>query len=198
LGRKTKIALFTGIVVILLGAVGAYAYDSSQKDKIADGVTIGGVDVGGMGTAEAKRAIRSQLLAPLKNSLRVGYDGESWELPGKKLKIHADLDAAVEEALDRSSDGGLPGRLVRYVTGGELDDRISADVSYSQPAVNRFVREIADEVDRSMMPSLDWVKLEHVSEVLLYSWYAMAPAGNSKAFEVSVPGPGVQVPLRGR
>ena len=111
-------------------------------------MTIGGVDVGGMDADEAKSAVHAQLLAPLGHSLKVAYDGESWKLHGKSLKIHADLDAAVEEALDASQDGGLPGRLVRYVTGGDLDERIPADITYSQPAVNRFVRNVAEEIDR--------------------------------------------------
>jgi lipoprotein-anchoring transpeptidase ErfK/SrfK len=148
LGRKTKIAIVTGVVVVLLGAGAAYAYDSSQKDKIAEGVTIGGVDVGGMDAGEAQSAVHARLLAPLGHSLKVSYDGESWKLRGKSLRIHADLEMAVEQALDASQDGGFPGRLVRYVTGGDLDERIPADITYSQPAVNRFVRTIAGEIDR--------------------------------------------------
>ena len=148
MGRKTKIAIVTGVVVVMLGAGAAYAYDSSQKDKIAEGVTIGGVDVGGMDAGEARAAVRAQLLAPLNHSLKVAYDGESWKLHGKRLKIHADLEVAVEEALDESQDGGLPGRLVRYVTGGDLDERIPADITYSQSAVNRFVREVAEDINQ--------------------------------------------------
>ena len=56
-------------------AAGAYAYDSSQKDKIADGVTIAGVDVGGLNAAEAKPRCAAQLLAPLRHSLQVSFDG---------------------------------------------------------------------------------------------------------------------------
>jgi lipoprotein-anchoring transpeptidase ErfK/SrfK len=148
MGRKTQIAIVAGVVVLVLGAIGAYAYDSSQDGKIAEGVTIAGVDVGGMSEAEAKRAVSRQLLVPLQHSLKVGYDGESWVLPGKTLKLHADVDQAVEEALVESRKGGLPGRLVRYVSGGDLDERLPADVTYSQPAVNRFVREVAEAVDR--------------------------------------------------
>ncbi len=135
-------------MLVLLGAVGAYAYDNSQKGQIADGVTVGGVDVGGMNAEEAEAAVRRQLLAPLQHSLKVGYEGKKWMLPGKKLKVHAEIDAAVQEALDESESGGLPSRLVRYVTGGGVDKSISADVSYSKPAVNRFVRHVAEEVDR--------------------------------------------------
>jgi lipoprotein-anchoring transpeptidase ErfK/SrfK len=160
MGRKTQIAIIALVALLLLGAAAGYAYDSSAKDKIADGVTVGGVDVGGMDEAEAKRAVRRQLLGPLRHSLRVGYDGESWELPGKSLKVRADLDAAVEEAVADSRDGGLPARLVRYVTSDDLEKQIPADVTYSRSAINQFVRKVATEVNReaqdaSVEPSAD-------------------------------------------
>lgn len=148
MGRKTKIAIATCVCLLALGAVAAYAYDSSQDDTIAEGVTIAGVDVGGMNAKEAERVVRRQLLVPLRHSLRVGYDGESWTISGKELRVQADVDGAVEEALDASRDGSLPERVVRYVSGGEVDESVSADVTYSQPAINRFVREIAAAVGR--------------------------------------------------
>lgn len=148
MGRKARIALITLAALLLVGVAAGYAYDSSEKDKIADGVTVGGVEVGGMTEAEAKRAVSRQLLGPLKHSLKVGYDGESWTLPGERLKVRADLDAAIEEAMAESQEGGFPGRLVRYVTGGGVEQQIPADVTYSRSAVNRFVRHVANEVDR--------------------------------------------------
>lgn len=148
MGRKTQIAIVAGVAILVLAALGAFVYDSSQKDKIADGVTVGGVDVGGMDEAEALREVRHQLLGPLRHSLRVGYDGHSWAIPGESLKVRANLDRAVEEAVADSRNGGLPGRLVRYVTGGNLEKQIPADVTYSQPAINRFVRRVAHAVDR--------------------------------------------------
>jgi lipoprotein-anchoring transpeptidase ErfK/SrfK len=164
MGRKAQIAIVAVVALVLVIVGVGYAYDSSQSDTIADGVTVGGVDVGGMSEAEAKRAVRRRLLGPLRHSLRVGYDGESWELPGKSLKVHASIDAAVEKALAESRDGGLPGRLVRYVTGGSVDKQVPADVSYSQQAVNRFVRHVAHEVDReardaSVEPSADSLRV---------------------------------------
>ncbi|HEU4598208.1 MAG TPA: L,D-transpeptidase/peptidoglycan binding protein [Solirubrobacterales bacterium] len=148
MGRKALIAagIAAFLVVALVGA--AFAYDSSQKDKIADGVTISGIDVGGLNEEEAAALVRRRLLAPLRHSLAVHYDGESWTLPGKQLKIRADIDGAVEEAVEDSQEGGFPGRLVRYVTGGEVDEKITPEVAYSQPAVKRFVRKVADEVNR--------------------------------------------------
>ena len=148
MGKKTKIALgvIAGLIVVL--AAGAYVYDSSQKDKIAEGVTIAGVDVGGMDAEEAKAEVRRELLAPLKDTLKVELDDENWTLPGEKLKIRANVDQAVEEAVAESQDGGLPTRLVRYVSGGELDKPVTAELDYSKSAINRFVRHVAEEVNR--------------------------------------------------
>jgi len=148
MGRKTRIALIAGVLVLLVFVGAAIAYDGSQSDTIADGVTIAGVDVSGMDEAEAKRAVQRQLLAPLRHSLKVGYEGESWKLEGSTLKVRANLGRAVEEALDKSRSGGLPGRLVRYVTGGSVDENVAARIAYSRQAVNRFVRHVADQVDR--------------------------------------------------
>jgi lipoprotein-anchoring transpeptidase ErfK/SrfK len=148
MGHKKQIAAIGVALVVALGAAGAYAYDSSRKDKIADGVHIAGVDVGGLSEDEATALVRKRLLAPLRQSLRVSYDGESWKLPGAKLKVRADLDQAVEEAVADSQDGGFPGRLVRYVTGGEVTKSISPQVAYSERSINRFVRHVAEEVNR--------------------------------------------------
>ena len=147
MGLKTKIGIVTGVFVLGLCAI-AYAYDRSQETTIADGVTIGGVGVGGLNAAEAEQRVRRHLLVPLQHSLKVGYDGQSWKLEGRKLRVHADLEAAVQRALDASREGGLPGRVIRYITGGEVDKHVSADVTYSQPAVNRFVRGVADDINR--------------------------------------------------
>jgi len=148
MGTKTSIAVLIAALLLVLVVGGAYAYDSSQKDQIAEGVTIGGVDVGGLDEEEAAALVRRKLLAPLQGSLRVTFRKRSWELPGEKLKIRADVATAVEEAVEDSQEGGLPGRLVRYVSGGEVDESISPGVTYSEPAINRFVREVAEDVNR--------------------------------------------------
>ena len=148
MGTKTKIVIAAVSVLVVALVGGAYAYDSAEKGKIANGITIAGVDVGGMSAEEAEPAVRKQLLAPLQHSLEVSYDGETWSLEGAKLKVRADVSGAVEEAIAESQDGGVPGRLVRYVTGGEVDDQIPAEVEYSRSAINRFVRHVAAEIDR--------------------------------------------------
>ncbi len=148
MGRRAKIAIATAVTVLLLGAIGAYLYDSSQRNTIADGVTIGGVDVGGLDASEAARAVRTKLLAPLRHSLQVSFGKRRWELPGRSLRLRAEVGAAVEEAIAASREGGLPGRLLRDVIGGAVSRWISPRIAYSRPAVDRFVHTVAQAVDR--------------------------------------------------
>src|SRR3954453_9156502 len=143
--KRTSIVVIIAAAVLAVVVAGAYAYDSSQKDQIADGVTVGGVDVGGMSEAQATAAVRRKLLSPLRHSLVVSFDGQTWKLAGKKLKIRAEIGSAIEEAVEDSQQGGFPSRLVRYVSGGEVDEQITPQVAYSKPAINRFVRHVAEE-----------------------------------------------------
>jgi lipoprotein-anchoring transpeptidase ErfK/SrfK len=130
-----------------LAAVGAYAWDSSRSDEIADGVTIGGVDVGGMNADEATRAVDNALVKPLRRKVTVTYDGVKYQLSAEKLGVDADVDGMVDRALEASQDGGLPTRVWRYATGGQVDVAISPQVSYSSKAIDEFIGKVAAEVN---------------------------------------------------
>ncbi|HJZ36632.1 MAG TPA: L,D-transpeptidase family protein [Solirubrobacterales bacterium] len=164
MGRKTVIA---GIAAVLLAAVlvvGALLYDHSQEGKIADGVTIEGVDVGGMDADDAEAKVRRALLRPLDRPLRTVYRERTWALPAPKLKLRADVGAAVDQAVRLSREGDLPTRLGRYLGGDQLEVEVSAQLAYSRSAVNRFVRHVAADLDRearsaSVRPDADALEI---------------------------------------
>ena len=66
MARKLQIGVVFLVAILLLAAVGAYAWDSTRNDKIAEGITIGGVDVGGMTADEARQTVDKELVAPLR------------------------------------------------------------------------------------------------------------------------------------
>lgn len=148
MGRKTQVAIVAIVIVLIGGAVGAYAYDGAQKDRIARGVTISGVDVGDMSREEATTALRNQVLTPQRKPVTVKFEQKKYQLPARKLKIHADIESAVDRAFEESRSGSLPSRVLREVTGGEVSAAIPASVTYSKRAVNQFVREVAEGVNK--------------------------------------------------
>lgn len=144
--RKTQITIVAIVVFLLGGAVAAYAYDGARKARVADGVTVAGVDLGNMTREEATAALRNQVLAPQRKPVTVKFRKETFRLSAGDLKIHADVDAAIDRAFEESRSGALPVRVLREVTGGEVNAAIPVDVVYSQRAVNRFVKQVADGI----------------------------------------------------
>ena len=145
--RKLQIFCVFFVTLLLLAAVGAYAWDSSRSDQIAEGVTIGGVDVGGMTADEATEAVETELVDPLRKKVTVTYEGVKYQLSPEKLGVDSDVDGMVDRALEESREGGLPTRVWRYATGGEVDVAISPQVSYSSDAIDEFIAKVADEIN---------------------------------------------------
>jgi lipoprotein-anchoring transpeptidase ErfK/SrfK len=136
------------VVLLVLGAVGIYAYDSSRSDQIVDGVTVGGVDVGGMSTEEARAELRREIQQPLQRSIHVSAAGERFELTAKEARVRTDLNRMVDDALAESRDGNLITRTFRDLTGGTEDAELSSRVTYSPEGVDELVREVEQTVNR--------------------------------------------------
>jgi len=148
-GHRLALIATVGMVgALLLLAVGAWAYDNSQKDRIAPGVTIGGVDVGGMDVDEARRVIRDEVVAPLRQQVSVRFSDETYTLTPEQLNQRGDVAGMVDEAIEESREGGFVGRVGRYVAGGEVNSNIPAEVHYSKKAVRNFVETLAEEINR--------------------------------------------------
>ncbi len=148
MGRKLQITVVILIAILLMGAVGAYAWDSSRKDQIAEGVTIGGVDVGGMTADEARALVDAELVEPLREHVTVTFEGVKYRISPEKLEVASDVDGMVDRALDESQEGGLPTRVWRYATGGEVDVAIAPQITYSGQALTEFIDTVEAEVNR--------------------------------------------------
>jgi lipoprotein-anchoring transpeptidase ErfK/SrfK len=73
---------------------------------------------------------------------------ERYHLPADHLKVRADVDGMVDEAIDDSQSWGLPGRVFRDLTGGSVDEILRPEVSYSRAAVRNFVKHVVGKVNR--------------------------------------------------
>ena len=162
--QRSFIFVAVVIVALLAGTVGAVAYDSSRDDLIASGVTVAGVDVGGMHAAEARRIVARELRKPLSRPVAVMHGTWKLELTARKAGVHADVDGMVDEALAASRNGNIVTRVARDLTGGEEDAQVPPRVTYSRAAVRRLVERVKTKVDRPArdakvdFPSLDRVK----------------------------------------
>ncbi len=136
------------VAVVLLPLGGAFAWASSRSDVIANGVSIGSVDVSGLSRDEARRRVQQRLLEPLDAPVMINASNQTFRLSAREAKIEADLDAMVDEALQRSRAGGVLTRTWRAISGKEVGARVAADVRYSRRAVQRIVDRVRVAVSR--------------------------------------------------
>jgi lipoprotein-anchoring transpeptidase ErfK/SrfK len=163
--RHTSFILVIALLVLLIGgAVAVYAYDSGRDDLIAEGVTVAGIDVGGMTTDEAHAAVRHGIAAQLREPLILTHGKREFTLTPKEAGVRADVGGMVDEALSESRDGTIVSRVWRDLTGGEEDAEVPARLSHSERAVRKVVRQVRRAIDRPVrnarveFPSLNQVK----------------------------------------
>jgi len=127
--------------------VAAYAIDRVNSDKIADGIQIGGIDVGGMSADQARNRVHARLVKPLDKPVTATYNGTKYVLNPDKLQIRADIDGMIDAALRASQSGGFPTRVWRYTTGSSVDREIAPHITYSSKAIDEFVDNVASDVN---------------------------------------------------
>ena len=153
------------LLVLIGGSVAAFAYDSSRDDLIAEGVTIAGVDVGGMTTGEARRLVRRELQEPLERPISVFRGETRFTLSAEDAGVKADVGGMVDEALEASRDGSIFSRVARDVTGGEEDAQVPPRVTYSTSAVRDLVKRVRSKLNRPARDAeVDFPSLEKVKE----------------------------------
>jgi len=145
--RFVIVAVF--VAVLLIGAVGAYAYDHSRRNTIADGIVVGGVELGGLDASAARAKLEAELRRPLAQPVVVTFERRRHVLSPRFAGVRARWDEMVAEALARSRQGTIISRVSREVTGSSLDERLPVRLTIDRRAVARFVDETVRAIDRA-------------------------------------------------
>ncbi len=146
--HKVLIVAATALTMFLLLAVAVWAYDEAQKDQIAPGVTVGGVDIGGRDVDSARKIIKNEIVNPLKEPVVVEYAGDDYTLTPKRIDHTSDVEGMLDQAVEMSREGGLIERVSRYASGSEISEDIEPRVGYSDDALAKFVGDLAADINR--------------------------------------------------
>ena len=135
---------------IALSAGGAYAYmwNRSHEDAIARGVTVAGIDVGGLHAAEARALLDDRLGAQLRRPVTIRYGSHSFVVRPARAGLRVDLGRMVDDAVAVSRTGGLARRLYRDVRHRTLRHDVALRAALSRTRVERVVDHIAATLDR--------------------------------------------------
>jgi lipoprotein-anchoring transpeptidase ErfK/SrfK len=147
--RTRLIVLAAFLATLALGGVAAaYAYDHSKRDRIADGVAVNGVQIGGLAPAQAEAKLRATLLDPLAQPVKVRYHHRTFTLTPKQASVGIDIHGTVAKALARSREGNMFTRAWRNARGESINAQLAADVTYSQPAIRKLVKRVQRKLNK--------------------------------------------------
>jgi lipoprotein-anchoring transpeptidase ErfK/SrfK len=146
---RTRLIVLAAFVAFLGigGVAGAYFYDNSKKDLIAEGVKVNGVPIGGMTRAEAEKKLSATLLAPLDRPVKVTYKDRTFTLSQKAAAIGIDIRGSVEKALKRSQEGSMFSRSWRNLRNQSLNTELAANVSYNKPSIDKLVKRVRKSLE---------------------------------------------------
>jgi L,D-transpeptidase-like protein/putative peptidoglycan binding protein len=146
-----KVLIVIGVLLFLLAgatAAAAWRYDEARHDRLAEGIVLAGVDVSGMRVREARTSLERQVAGPLVKPILIRFKAGQFVFSPADAEVSTNLEALVRQALDASRKGNFLTRAFRDVTGGRLGSHLSLDVSYSDAAVEEFVKTVERTVDR--------------------------------------------------
>ena len=99
--RRLKwIGIAVGTLALLGSAlvVSVYLYDGSGKSRIAKGIVVAGIPVGGLRVPEARSLLERRLVPRLEQPLALTYRGQSFVVEPKR----AGLTVSARSAVSRS------------------------------------------------------------------------------------------------
>jgi lipoprotein-anchoring transpeptidase ErfK/SrfK len=147
--RKALVISLLAVAVLAgSGVIALHRYDASRADTIADGVTVAGVEVGGMTVPEAQLAVDEAIAHRVERPLTIRYEQRRFRLDPELVEVTTNADELVLAALAESREGSFLSRSYRDLTGGSVEVALPLEVDYSEEGVDRVVAGIRRELDR--------------------------------------------------
>jgi vancomycin resistance protein YoaR len=146
-------AVIVAVLAALTGMVVGLAFAGSPE-RLADGVHIAGVDVGGMTPSKARAVLERRARALENSPVAFHAGGHTWRLSAEQLGVRADWRAAVD-AVRHQGDGFGPVRGFR-----RLDLRFfGADVSPRTQVEAAALRYVLDQISTTVDKPHDEAKI---------------------------------------
>lgn len=129
--RRPLVVAVVALVVLLGGAAAGAIAAAGGADTISPGVSVRGIDLGGLDPAAAETLLADESGAWLERALRLRGDGREMEVTPRALGVEVDVEATVRAAVDVGGTGsgvsGLWERLTARVRGRSIPLAVRVD-----------------------------------------------------------------------
>ena len=151
-GKIVAITAATLVALVILCGLG-YALAVHSGGNILPGVSVAGVDVGGMSREEAKAAVQKAVDATYgTETLTVTLPDRTLSFAPADTKVSVDVDKAVEAAWNYGRDGGIFQTLKQSLTAAtevlhtvDMGSALSIDEEYIRSTIDATAAEVKSE-----------------------------------------------------
>src|SRR5680860_1278847 len=145
-------SLFLIALVLAAGLVlGATMYGLSHSNRIYEGITVAGIEVGGMTRSEARAAIREELIAFNVHPLLLVSGDQEFLLDPEAAGIFLDVDRTVDAAFSYGREGSFFERSGRWFNAIVSGRESIVQVTYDQADVDATLMTIAPAITRPVI-----------------------------------------------
>lgn len=133
----TAVAVAAVAVVAISGAYGAYLvsrYGSGNAQYISRGISVDGIDVGGLSQDAAQQKINDEKLALAENTVELVMDDNLTTARFEEFDIDYNVDSAVKQAAEYGKKGNIFSRIAKCfnISRGKVDIKTDAKVNDEQ------------------------------------------------------------------
>jgi lipoprotein-anchoring transpeptidase ErfK/SrfK len=143
--RGAWIAVASATTLLLLLVVVVVIIDAASSDRIADGIRVGTVDVGGLDKAAAGKKVAAAIAPAVRRPVTLTYRSRRYVLHPEGVRMRLDVAGTVEAARRRGREGDP---FSRVFGGGDVDASVTPRVAYSRPELQAFLDRVIRRVDR--------------------------------------------------
>lgn len=161
---RLLIALFTSIVVVLLGAslfiLGSRAVN---VQRALPGVTVQGIQLGGMNADQIVSQVETRFTYPETGSIVLTDGDRAWMLEPRQLGVEIDAQAMAHQALAVGRQGTFTERIEEQFDAWYRGHPINPLVRFDQIVAAHYLNSIATEIDRPTIEATITVSGNEVS-----------------------------------
>lgn len=137
------------VLLILALTAGVLIYDASRHDRLAAGVQVAGVPIGGMTAAQAREALRLRLGSRFQRPVEVVSAERRFTLGAGESKVRLDERATVAAAVAVSRRGNPFSRTLRALRNvAPAHADVKPVVKFDPVAVDRYLHKVAERINR--------------------------------------------------
>ncbi|MCA9860467.1 MAG: VanW family protein [Thermomicrobiales bacterium] len=149
-------SVFLGALLLLAAAiVGLLLYGSAHANEIYEGVTVGGVDVGGMSRAEARVAIHDELASVTDSPILLVNDEQKFYFNPSLSGIDVDVEATLNAAFAYGRSGSIWSRTQKWagalVDGHDVPVQLQLDTAKIDATLQGAAAQIVRDAEPAFL-----------------------------------------------